>query len=29
LELSGKVVHTIYRGYFTVRDGQLAEKGRI
>lgn len=29
LELPGKVVHTIYRGYFTVRDGQLAAKGRI
>jgi dihydroorotase len=28
LELPGKVVHTIYRGYFTVRDGQLAAKGR-
>jgi dihydroorotase len=28
LELPGKVVHTIFRGYFTVRDGQLAAKGR-
>lgn len=28
LELPGKVVHTIYRGYFTVRNGQLAAKGR-
>jgi len=28
LELPGKVVHTVYRGYFTVRDGKLAEKGR-
>ena len=28
LELPGKVVHTIYRGYFTVRDGQLSAKGR-
>lgn len=28
LELPGKVVHTIYRGYFTVRDGDLAENGR-
>ena len=28
LELPGKVVHTIYRGYFTVQHGQLAEKGR-
>ena len=28
LELPGKVVHTIYRGYFTVRDSKLAKKGR-
>jgi dihydroorotase len=28
LELPGKVVHTIYRGYFTVRDSQLAKQGR-
>jgi dihydroorotase len=28
LELPGKVVHTIYRGYFTVRDGDLAKSGR-
>jgi dihydroorotase len=28
LELPGKVVHTIYRGYFTVRDGELAKSGR-
>ena len=28
LELPGKVVHTVYRGYFTVRDGQLSAKGR-
>lgn len=28
LELPGKVVHTIYRGYFTVRDSKLAEQGR-
>ena len=28
LELPGKVVHTVYRGYFTVRDGKLAESGR-
>jgi dihydroorotase len=28
LELPGKVIHTIYRGYFTVRDAKLAEKGR-
>jgi dihydroorotase len=28
LELPGKVVHTIYRGYFTVRDGNLAKSGR-
>jgi dihydroorotase len=28
LELPGKVVHTIYRGYFTVRDGALAQTGR-
>lgn len=28
LELHGRVVHTIYRGYFTVRDSILSEKGR-
>jgi dihydroorotase len=28
LELPGKVVHTVYRGYFTVRDGNLAQTGR-
>ena len=28
LELPGKVVHTIYRGYFTVRDSELAKQGR-
>jgi dihydroorotase len=28
LELPGKVVHTIFKGYFTVRDSQLAAKGR-
>jgi dihydroorotase len=28
LELPGRVLHTIYRGYFTVRDGNLASKGR-
>ena len=28
LELPGRVVHTIYRGYFTVRDAKLAESGR-
>jgi dihydroorotase len=28
LDLPGSVVHTIYRGYFTVRDGKLAEHGR-
>jgi dihydroorotase len=28
LLLPGKVVHTIYRGYFTVRDGNLAKSGR-
>ncbi len=28
LELPGKVVHTIYRGYPTVLDGQVAEQGR-
>lgn len=26
--LPGAVVHTIYRGYFTVRDGKLASTGR-
>lgn len=29
MTLPGKVVHTIYRGYFTVRDSKLAETGRI
>lgn len=29
LELPGRVVHTIFKGYFTVRDSQLASKGRI
>ncbi|MFM6981040.1 MAG: dihydroorotase, partial [Micrococcales bacterium] len=28
MTLPGAVVHTIYRGYFTVRDGKLAETGR-
>lgn len=28
LELPGKVIHTIYRGYFTVLNSQLASKGR-
>jgi dihydroorotase len=28
LELPGKVIHTVYRGYFTVRDGALAKTGR-
>lgn len=28
LQLPGKVVHTIYRGYFTVRDSKLAKQGR-
>ncbi len=28
LELPGEIRHTIYRGYFTVRDGRLAEDGR-
>ena len=28
LELPGKVVHTIFKGYFTVRDSQLSAKGR-
>lgn len=28
LELPGKIIHTIYRGYFTVRDSKLSEKGR-
>ncbi|OXE35421.1 MAG: dihydroorotase, partial [Phenylobacterium zucineum] len=28
IELPGEVVHTIYRGYFTKRDGKLAAKGR-
>lgn len=28
LELPGRVVHTIFKGYFTVRDTQLAQRGR-
>lgn len=28
LELPGRVMHTVYRGYFTVRDGLLAAEGR-
>jgi dihydroorotase len=28
MQLPGRVKHTIYRGYFTVRDGKLAAKGR-
>lgn len=28
MTLPGKVVHTIYGGYLTVRDGQLSERGR-
>ena len=28
LELPGKVIHTIYRGYFTVRDSKLATQGK-
>jgi len=28
LELPGRVMHTVYRGYFTVRDGLLASEGR-
>ena len=28
LELPGKVIHTIYRGYFTVRDSKLAKQGK-
>jgi len=28
LELPGEIRHTIYRGYFTVRDGELAKAGR-
>lgn len=28
MSLPGAVVHTIYRGYFTVRNGELAEIGR-
>ena len=28
LKVGGKVVHTIYRGYFTKRDGTVAAKGR-
>ncbi len=28
LELPGKVVHTIYRGFFTVRDSKLAKQGK-
>ena len=28
LELPGRVVHTIFKGYFTVRDSQLSPRGR-
>jgi dihydroorotase len=28
MELPGRIQHTIYRGFFTVRNGQLSEKGR-
>jgi dihydroorotase len=28
MTLSGKVVHTIFGGFLTVRDGELSEKGR-
>lgn len=28
IELPGRVVHTMLHGFFTVRDGRLAEKGR-
>lgn len=28
LELPGRVMHTVYRGYFTVRDGLLASEGK-
>ncbi|CAB4640095.1 MAG: dihydroorotase [Actinobacteria bacterium] len=28
MTLPGKVVHTIYAGYLTVRDGELSERGR-
>jgi dihydroorotase-like cyclic amidohydrolase len=28
LTLGGEVVHTIYRGYFTKRDGVVAKVGR-
>lgn len=28
MKLPGQVLHTIYRGYFTVRDGKLANRGR-
>lgn len=28
MELPGRVKHTIYRGYFTVRDGKLSAEGR-
>lgn len=28
MQLPGRVKHTIYRGYFTVRDGKLSAKGR-
>lgn len=28
LELPGRVMHTLYRGFLTVRDGKLAETGR-
>lgn len=28
LELPGRVMHTVYRGYLTVRDGEIAPQGR-
>jgi dihydroorotase len=28
LELPGQIVHTVYRGFFTVKDGVLAKTGR-
>lgn len=28
LELPGRVIHTVYRGYLTVRNGELAKAGR-
>ncbi len=28
MQLPGRVLHTVYRGYLTVRDGVLASKGR-